>query len=143
MPHTNGSAAPVVPLPDLADMVRSPIGTNGDGIPCLVGSRCTSCGAVYFPRRTICLECRSSAFREQVLSTRGVLYSWTTVRVSASRPTPYTVGYVDLPEGVRIFTTLLGGPGSLNCDQPVHLRIGPTHDWAYAPQRDPAVDARA
>ena len=53
------------------------------------------------------------------------------MRVSSSRPTPYTVGYVDLPEGVRVFTTLLDD-GDLDFDRAVQLRVRPNGEWAFA-----------
>lgn len=142
MDDTSGSPAmPVAPLPDLAELARSPISVNPDGAPSLAGSRCESCGATYFPRRLICFECRSTELREQSLSRQGVVYSWTTVRVSSSRPTPYTVGYVDLPEGVRVFTSLLDDRAPLDFDQPVQLRVGPDGEWAFASLSDAAAGA--
>ncbi|MEU9330840.1 OB-fold domain-containing protein [Streptomyces canus] len=132
MPDTgNSSATPVAPLPDLVELVKVPVNVNSDGAPSLVGSRCEGCGAAYFPRRLVCYECRSAELQEHLLSRRGTLYSWTTVHVSSSRPTPYTVGYVDLPENVRIFTTLRADRGPLDFDQPVQLEAGPDGGWAF------------
>jgi uncharacterized OB-fold protein len=144
MHDTSGSpAAPVAPLTDLAELVRAPISANSDGAPFLVGSHCKSCGATHFPRRLICFECRSTELQEQLLSRRAIVYSWTTVRVSSSRPTPYTVGYVDLPEGVRVFTTLLDHQDQLDFDHPVQLRTGPDGEWAFAPLSDTAAGDEA
>jgi uncharacterized protein len=100
---------------------------------------CSGCGAAYFPRRLICFECRSTDLQEHLLSRRGGLYSWTTVRVSSSRPAPYTVGYVDLPEGLRLFATLLGDSARLALDQPVQLQVRPDGGWAFAPSADDAA----
>jgi uncharacterized OB-fold protein len=142
MPDTRGSAAvPVAPLRDLAELAKAPIGVDSDGTPSLVGSRCESCDAVYFPRRLVCFECRSVQLQDRLLSRRGVLYSWTTVHVSSSRAVPYAVGYVDLPEGVRVFTSL-DDRDRLEFDQLVQLRVGPDGEWAFAPLNEALSCAR-
>jgi benzoylsuccinyl-CoA thiolase BbsA subunit len=38
---------------------------------------------------------------------------------------PLTVGYVDLPEGIRIFAQLDGEVGSFRCGDEVELTTGP------------------
>jgi benzoylsuccinyl-CoA thiolase BbsA subunit len=38
--------------------------------------------------------------------------------------TPYTFGYVDLPEDLRIFCQLDGPTGSFRCDEEVELTVG-------------------
>lgn len=56
--------------------------------------------------------------------TTGRLYSWSTVHVSASRPVPYTLGYVDLDDGLRVLATLAGDIAELRVDGPVRLVAG-------------------
>jgi uncharacterized OB-fold protein len=56
--------------------------------------------------------------------TTGRLYSWSTVHVSASRPVPYTLGYVDLDDGLRVLAVLDGEAGELRMDGPVRLLPG-------------------
>jgi uncharacterized OB-fold protein len=57
---------------------------------------------------------------------RGVLYSWSVVHV-APKPwaTPYVIGYVDLPNRVRVFSHIGGAPEDLQIDMPVQLQ--PAH----------------
>lgn len=55
----------------------------------------------------------------------GRLYTWSTVHVSASRPVPYTLGYVDLEDGLRVLAVLAGPSGELQLDGPVRLMAGP------------------
>ena len=62
----------------------------------------------------------------------GRLYSWSTVHVSASRPVPYTLGYVDLDDGLRVLARLDGDPGALRMDGPVRLVPGPD-ELTFAP----------
>lgn len=82
----------------------------------LLGSRCTGCGAAYFPRTAACRNprCDDPRAQDAPLSAAGTLYSFT---VQAYRPpplfrmddwAPYAIGLVDLPEGLRVMG-LLGG----------------------------------
>jgi uncharacterized OB-fold protein len=77
---------------------------------CLLGSRCRECGTSFFPPRQICPRCMKEGILETVpLSPRGTLYTYTVIRQAPPRyPVPYAVGYVDLPEGVRVFAQLDG-----------------------------------
>ncbi|MBZ5739546.1 OB-fold domain-containing protein [Nocardioides sp. GBK3QG-3] len=111
-------------------------------MPFLVGSRCGDCGTRAFPARTVCPRCARPRPEPSPLGSRGRLYSWTTVHVSSSRPTPYDIGYVDLsdPEGVgvRVLAPLLAHPGGgWQVDQPVELAQDPDSPagWAFADSR--------
>ena len=77
---------------------------------CLLGSRCRECKATYFPPRQICPRCmKEGVLHSLPLSRRGTLYTYTVIRQAPPRyPVPYAVGYVDLPEGVRVFAQLEG-----------------------------------
>lgn len=80
-----------------------------DGNGHLIGSRCTSCGAHFFPARDVCSRCLAEDLRRVPLSGRGSLYTYTVVRQSTPGFTvPYLLGYVDLPEGVRVLGILEG-----------------------------------
>ncbi|HEV2283116.1 MAG TPA: Zn-ribbon domain-containing OB-fold protein [bacterium] len=92
----------------------------------LVGTRCETCGAHFFPRRRICARCRSSATRAVPLSTRGALYTYTTVYQSTPAfTTPYVLAYADLPEGVRLLAQLVAAPGAVRIGMPLELRVEP------------------
>ena len=45
--------------------------------PRLIGSRCTSCGIVTFPRQPSCPRCASLDVEERLLARRGTLWTWT------------------------------------------------------------------
>ncbi len=80
-----------------------------DGTGNLLGSECQSCGAHFFPVREACAGCLSQDLATVKLSTRGVLYTYTVVRQSTPKfEVPYALGYVDIPEGVRIMGQLSG-----------------------------------
>ncbi len=76
----------------------------------LLGSRCRECGATFFPPRRICPRCMKEGILDPLpLTPRGALYTYTVIRQAPPRyPVPYAVGYVDLPEGVRVFAQLEG-----------------------------------
>lgn len=78
--------------------------------PYLIGSKCHICGYVAFPRRAICPVCVKQGTMEEVpLSRRGRINSFTVAQVAPSGfKAPYIVGYVDLPEGPRIFSMMTG-----------------------------------
>ncbi len=76
--------------------------------PMVVGSKCRKCGRVYFPKKRVCPDCWLRDEMEVVpLSKRGKLSLFTIATQSMlAIKTPYACGYVDLPEGVRLFTLL-------------------------------------
>lgn len=74
----------------------------------LLGNRCDSCGKIFFPKAQICFECGHEELAEVQLSRRGILYSYTIGHMPSRHFTPpYAVGYVDLPEDVRVFAPLV------------------------------------
>lgn len=85
----------------------------------LVGSRCTTCGEVTFPKQRWCANCGGEA-RDLPLSTRGILYSFTNVNNPPPEgyrgPIPYGVGVVEV-DGVRIMCNITE-------HDPDKLRIG-------------------
>lgn len=97
----------------------------------LLGTRCERCDVTFFPPRSTCTVC----FREDrvvalTLSKRGTLYTYCTVH--QSRPgiaTPYTIGYVDLPEGVRVFARLVDAdPEDFRTGMEMELTFGRLHE---------------
>lgn len=82
-------------------------------LPRLLGSRCPSCEEVFFPRRFVCARCLHEGTDDVELSTRGRLHTWTYCHVpmfGKSDPGAggYGVGQVDLPEGPRVQSILVG-----------------------------------
>ena len=99
---------PAAPRPFRRDLFTFPVPEGSGGS--LLGSRCRECGVTLFPPRQICPRCMKEGILEAVpLSRRGALYTYTVIRQAPPRyPVPYAVGYVDLPEGVRVFAQLEG-----------------------------------
>ena len=80
---------------------------EGEGF--LLGSRCGNCGAHFFPVRQACSGCLHSELETVRFSTTATLYTFSVVRQSTPDfEVPYALGYVDLPEGVRVMTQLTG-----------------------------------
>ena len=77
--------------------------------PSILGSRCTQCDHIDFPPRAVCPECLHEDMVKTPLSRRGTLYTYSMINYPAPGLTaPYAVGYIDLPEGIRVFSMLTG-----------------------------------
>jgi uncharacterized OB-fold protein len=101
------------------------LGTAGG--PSLAGSRCPGCGAHFFPARHVCSGCLTEDLDLVPLSRTGTIYTFTVVRQSTPDFTaPYLLGYVDLPEGVRVLGLLVGlGEGKATIGMTVTLATQP------------------
>jgi uncharacterized protein len=98
----------------------------------LIGSRCDSCGGLAFPSRRVCAKCGSTVLSRVRLGGTGRLYTYAIVRQAPKEfPTPYVIGYVDLDEGVRVFTRVItGAEKDLHLGMPMTLRAAPLPDGA-------------
>jgi len=66
--------------------------------------RCIRCGTYFLPRIMTCTGCGNRRFDKAPLSAVGSIYSYTIVHGAGGLwPPVYAVGYVDFPEGVRVF----------------------------------------
>jgi len=84
----------------------------------LLGSRCAACGTVVFPPQDGCPRCGQPGMAVVELARRGTLWTWTTQDFLPKAPyagpetdedfAGYLVGYVELPQGVRVVTRLVG-----------------------------------
>lgn len=80
-----------------------------DGKTHLLGSRCLSCGEVFFPRKLagFCTHCHALNLQDIVLGRLGRISSFTVVMIPPAGgfyhgAVPYAYGCVELPEGVRV-----------------------------------------
>lgn len=116
---------------------------GADGTPTLIGMSCGDCGAKAFPPAPVCPECMSEKISDIELSQTGSLYTWSVVHVAPKGwNVPYIAGYVDLPEGVRVFAHIVGAdPEALEMDMDVMLTTatlgenedGPVESYAFTP----------
>ena len=82
---------------------------GADGRAVLIGGICKDCGNQVFPRAPVCCVCMSENIAPQPMPRVGTLYAFSTVHVAAKKwKKPMRVGYVDLPNGARVFTHLEG-----------------------------------
>jgi len=111
-----------------ASVDEAPVATV-DGVPRLIGARCSSCGTHTFPQQGACPRCGSST-EAAPLPLEGSLWSWTVQRIEPKPPyrgpvayEPFAVGYVDL--GVVRVESTLGGRAvdAWSIGDPVHLVV--------------------
>ncbi len=77
-----------------------------DGL-CLVGTRCMACEKVFFPRKEVCPDCYEGVLVDVPLSKRGKLHAFTlSVMGPPHLDKPYVAAFVDLPEGIKVYTLL-------------------------------------
>ena len=90
--------------------------------PALIGSRCTSCGCVFFPRTEgFCRNpaCEGEAFDDVELSRRGRIWSYTDAQYQPPPPyipvsdpfEPFALAAVELPEGMVVLGQVAAGYG--------------------------------
>ena len=128
--------------------------------PRLLGSRCGSCRTVYFPRAPVCRNpgCLGTKVEDCHLSPRGTLWSYTIQYYKPPAParfdepfTPYGVGLVDLPEGIRVMGMMsVPDPESLDVGMAVELVLEPLYHaddgsevitWKFRPVAEGAMPA--
>jgi uncharacterized OB-fold protein len=80
----------------------------------LIGSKCRSCGEVFFGRTSSCSYCQGVDMEQIRLSDSGKLYNFTVLRYKPPAPwkgvadpyQPFAAGFIELPEGVRILSII-------------------------------------
>ena len=84
----------------------------------LVMQRCNDCRAWIWTPRPMCNECGSERIEWTPMSGKGSVYSFTVIRQVVGRAAskafepdiPYVVAWVDLDEGPRMITNIVGCP---------------------------------
>ncbi|MFL6158967.1 MAG: Zn-ribbon domain-containing OB-fold protein [Marmoricola sp.] len=97
-------------------------GTATSGGPALIGSRCTSCATVFFPRTAgFCRNpaCDGDEFADTELSRTGRVWSYTDAQYQPPPPyipaadpyVPFALAAVELPEGIVVLGQVADGFG--------------------------------
>lgn len=89
-------------------------------------TRCAACGELTFPPKQRCPDCWSGDMKWTGLTGRGILYARTTIHAAATQfrdQVPYSVGIVDLEEGIRLVTGLIDDPVRMENDTAIMLVI--------------------
>ena len=116
--------------------IKDGLFTTDREFPQLIGSACKACGEVVFPKQHNCPACCGRDVEERLLSRRGQLWTWTVQSFTPPSPftgdrenfKPFGVGYVELPEGIRV-------EGRLPESDQQNLRIGMTMELTLEPFR--------
>jgi len=136
------------------DLAGDALAEDADGILHLIGTLCRDCDTRLFPPVEICPECLSEELAPVALSQHGTLYSWSVVHVAPKGwRLPYIAGYVDLPDGVRVFAHIVGAASdALAFDMAVELcraELGtgedgrPVESYAFTPAATPSATPSA
>lgn len=92
----------------------------------LVVQRCRGCGAHRFPARDICSRCLSREVEWAPVSGRGTIFSYAIMHQvyhpGFADEVPYAVVQVELEEGARMLTNVVGcPPAELTVGMPVEV----------------------
>ena len=128
-----------LPIPD-GDTIRF---WNGLARGELLLQHCLDCAQVHYYQQGLCRLCGSERLEHRPASGRGRVYSYSVV-YRAPGPayrgdTPYAVLLVELEEGPRMISSLMGGdPERVTIDMPVRLVFERINDEITLPRFRPA-----
>lgn len=98
--------------------------------PQLIGSKCRSCGEIFFPRKKkiICIHCQQRKLEDVKLSGKGKIASFAVVERAPAGgyykgPVPYAYGAVNMLENVQLFTLFTGNLDDLRVGMDVEMVI--------------------
>jgi uncharacterized OB-fold protein len=88
--------------------------------------KCEDCSQFWFPPSRTCPHCLSTNFSFQNVSGRGKVFSFVTFhrvyRPAFAGDVPYVVALVELEEGPRVLTNILGiSHEDVRCEMPVEV----------------------
>jgi uncharacterized protein len=101
--------------------------------------RCDACGHSWFPPSRLCPNCNAANFSWQESKGRGKVFSFVVFhRVyhpGFTGEVPYVVALVELEEGPRLLTNLVGiPPENVVCDMPVSVVFEDISDTITLPK---------
>jgi uncharacterized OB-fold protein len=123
-------------MPDTKPVIEGLFAETKDG-PRLLGSRCATCKAPYFPKSAVCHnpKCTESKIEDAAFGPRGKLWSVAIQNYPPPAPAkfdepykPYAMGVVDLEDGLRLMARMsTDDPDSVKIDSEVELVIEPLY----------------
>ena len=130
------------PVPEPDEWSKPFFDATLDGV--LLLQRCAACGRWMWPVRARCIDCLADALVWEAASGRGTLYSFTIVHQLVhpgfKDEMPYNLALVDLDEGVRIHTSIIGVPTEgLRLGMPVSVVFVKGSDAMSVPMFEPAA----
>ena len=104
----------------------------------LLVQECSVCGQRQLYGRSLCTNCHSAALSWIEATGQGTIYSRTIIRQNPSRSfkhmIPFVVALVDLDEGPRLMTNIVGTPAEdVSIGARVRVRFEPVSDAAALP----------
>lgn len=101
--------------------------------------RCTACGELRFPARSRCSHCLATGAAWVPVSGRGEVYSFVVMHQvyhpAFAAEVPYTVAVIQLAEGPRMLTNVVGTPPSeIRVGMPVEVVFEKRSDEVTLPQ---------
>ena len=127
--------------------------------PALVGSRCTTCGTVFFPKTAgFCRNpaCDGETFDDTELSRHGTVWSYTDAQYQPPEPyvapqaegaayEPFALAAVELPEGIVVLGQVAAGygVGDLRVGAEAELVVEELHEGALIWRWKPVVELGA
>ena len=114
-------------MPETVDPRRLRITDESGTEGTLVGFKCRECGVTVFGPATFCQACTSYDVDQIDLGQKGILYSYTIVRIPPAGwpgPVPYILGQVELPAGPQVLAEIIDCEADdLTIGMPVELAI--------------------
>ena len=109
----------------------------------LLLQHCLDCAQVHYYQQGLCRLCGSERLEHRPASRRGRVYSYSVVYRAPGpafrEDTPYAVLLVELEEGPRMISSLVGGdPERVTIDMPVRLVFERINDEITLPRFRPA-----
>ena len=109
----------------------------------LMLQRCTSCGTWHWPVKSRCPSCLSLDITWVQASGKGTLYTFAlmhqVLHPGFASEVPYNVAEVDLEEGVRMTSTIVGRPNdNLRIGMPLEVTFEDVTDQVSLPRFKPA-----
>lgn len=96
-----------------------------DGRLLQMGNKCQDCGKTSYPPVELCPFCSSERVEKVPLSTEGKLFSFSVTRIPVGRFKPPIIGgYIDLPEGTRVFGQIQAEVGDVKTGMKVKVKTG-------------------
>lgn len=109
----------------------------------LLVQRCADCGEWQFFPRSWCQYCGSTDIEWRESKGIGHVHTYTVIRRATELPAfeteiPYVVAYVELDEGVRICTNIVGcDPADVETDMPVDVTFDHVTGEVALPKFEP------
>jgi uncharacterized protein len=105
----------------------------------LLMPKCGKCGKVTFPPTVACPHCDAQAFAWTQMSGRGKVFSFVVMhrvyRAAFKEKVPYVIAVIDLEEGPRIISNVVGMPiDEVQCEMPVKVVYEEVRDGYLIPK---------